>query len=545
MNMRNCLKFSLLSIFLSTGIGLVFLQSCAQMASPPGGKKDTLAPVVTTSIPLNKSKNFKGKKIELNFNEYITVKSLNQELLITPSIGNYETRIRPTGLTLVLDSALKDNTTYTFNFRNAVEDVAERNKGKNIKLVFSTSNRIDSLKIQGSVKHLLTNKKADNITVGLYPYNDTLSIDKAKPYYFVRTDTSGVYALENLAAGKYYMAAFEDANNNLIYNSAKESVDFITEPFIDLSKNETRDFKIALQNQDVLKLSKTTSTAKTILYEFSRGIKAADLTFSSAEKPLYQIENDRNLRIYVGGYNRADTLRIEASLADSLGRKTSFKLKAKFRELAKKEKATNVPLGFDVFPKVGVKIVLTDSILILFPKPVLQWVSKKVHILTENEDDLTFPDEAFSWNKLQTILTIKSAFLPPRENFSLALDKVAFIGPEADSSNEYKQAIQRLDPEETGTIEGGIRKPGHYIYQLLRGDKLEKAYEQKSSGPCSFQNVEPGIYTLRAIVDNNENGQWDIGNYKTKTKPEPIFYLDTRIKLKANFQLTDLWINTP
>ena len=133
------------------------------MASPPGGKKDTLAPVVTTSIPLNKSKNFKGKKIELNFNEYITVKSLNQELLITPSIGNYETRIRPTGLTLVLDSALKDNTTYTFNFRNAVEDVAERNKGKNIKLVFSTSNRIDSLKIQGSVKHLLTNKKRQHL----------------------------------------------------------------------------------------------------------------------------------------------------------------------------------------------------------------------------------------------------------------------------------------------------------------------------------------------------------------------------------------------
>ena len=515
------------------------------MASPPGGKKDTLAPVVITSIPLNKSKNFKGKKIELNFNEYITVKSLNQELLITPSIGNYETRIRPTGLTLVLDSALKDNTTYTFNFRNAIEDVAERNKGKNIKLVFSTSNMIDSLKIEGRVKHLQTNKKADNITVGLYPYNDTLSIDKAKPYYFVRTDTSGVYALENLAAGKYYMAAFEDANNNLIYNSAKESVDFITEPFIDLSKNETRDFKIALQNQDVLKLSKTTSTAKTILYEFSRGIKQADLTFSSTEKPLYQIENDRNLRLYVGELNRADTLRIEAALTDSIGRTIQLKLKAKFRELAKKDRASNIPLGFDIFPKVGTNIVATDSILIIFPKPVLQFVSKKIHILTENEDDLTFPDDAFSWNKLQNILTIKGAYLPAQEKFTLSLDKTAFIGPEADSTNEYKQAIKRLDPEETGTIEGGIRKPGHYIYQLLRGDKLEKAYEQKSSGPCSFQNVEPGIYTLRAIVDNNENGQWDIGNYKTKTKSEPIFYLDTKIKLKANFQLTDLWINTP
>jgi uncharacterized protein (DUF2141 family) len=543
--MRNYLKFSLLTIFLGIGIGLVFLQSCAQMASPPGGKKDTLAPVVTTSIPINKSKNFKGKKIELNFNEYVTVKGLNQELLITPSISNYETRIRPTGLTLVLDSALKDNTTYTFNFRNAIEDVAERNKGKNIKLVFSTSNMIDSLKIEGRVKHLQTNKKADNITVGLYPYTDSLSIDKAKPYYFVRTDTSGVYALENLAAGKYYMAAFEDGNNNLIYNSAKESVDFITEPFIDLRKNETRDFKIALQNQDILKLSKTTSTAKTILYEFSRGIKGTNLTFSSSEKPLYQIENDRNLRIYVGGLNKTDTLLIGANLTDSVGRTTYFKLKAKFRELAKKEKVIITPLGFDVFPKLGANIVSTDSILLIFPKPVLQWVSKKVHILTENEDDLTFPDDAFSWNKFQNILTIKSTYLPAQEKFTLSLDKTAFIGPEADSTNEYKQVIKRLDPEETGTIEGGIRKPGHYIYQLLRGDKLEKAYEQKSSGPCSFQNVEPGIYTLRAIVDNNENGQWDIGNYKKKTKSEPIFYLDARIKLKANFQLTDLWINTP
>ncbi len=543
--MRNYLKFSLLFVFLGLGISLVFLQSCAQMASPPGGKKDTLAPVVINSIPLNKSKNFKGKKIELTFNEYVTVKGLNQELLITPSIGNYETRIRPTGLTLVLDSALKDNTTYTFNFRNAVEDVAERNKGRNIKLVFSTSNNIDSLKIQGKVKHLLTNKKADNITVGLYPYNDSLRIDKAKPYYFVRTDTSGTYTLENLAAGKYYMAAFDDANNNLLYNSAKESVDFIPEAFIDLQKNETRDFKIALQNQDPLKLMKTTTTAKTVLYEFSRGIKAANLRFSSEEKPLYQIENDRNLRIYVGGLNKSDTLRIEAALEDSVGRSIDFKLKAKFRELAKKEKATNVPLGFDIFPKAGSLIVPTDSILIIFPKPVLQWVSKKVHILTENDDDLTFPDEAFSWNKFQNILTIKSAFLPKREKFTLALDKIAFVGPEADSTNEYKQVIKRLDPEETGIIEGGIRKPGHYIYQLLRGEKLEKAYEQKSTGICSFQNVEPGIYTLRVIVDENENGQWDIGDFKTKKKSEAIYYFENKIKLKANFQLSDLWINTP
>jgi uncharacterized protein (DUF2141 family) len=515
------------------------------MASPPGGKKDTLAPVVINSIPLNKSKNYKGNKIELNFNEYVAVKNLAQELLITPSIGNYQTRIRPMGLTLVLDSTLKDSTTYTFNFRNAIEDIAEQNKGKNIKLVFSTANTIDSLKIEGRVKHLLTNKKADNVTIGLYPYTDTLSIDKAKPYYFVRTDTSGTYALENLAAGKYYMAAFEDGNNNLLYNSAKESVDFITEPFIDLHKNETRDFKIALQNQDALKLNKTTSTAKTVLYEFNRGISAAELRFSSSEKPVYQIENNRNLRIYAGNLNKTDTLKIDAALEDSIGRKYNLALKAKFRELVKKDKADIIPLGFDVFPKAGTLIVATDSVLIIFPKPISQWDSKKVHILTENEDDLTFPDEAFSWNKFQNILTIKSDFLPQVNKFSLSLAKTAFVGPEADSTQEFKQLITRLDPEETGSIEGGIKTPGNYIYQLLKGDNFEKAYEQKKTGPCSFQNIQPGTYTLRAIVDTNKNGRWDIGNFKTKTKSEPIYYFDTKIKLKANFQLSDLWINTP
>jgi hypothetical protein len=168
-----------------------------------------------------------------------------------------------------------------------------------------------------------------------------------------------------------------------------------------------------------------------------------------------------------------------------------------------------------------------------------------VHILTENDDDLTFPDEAFNWNKFQNILTIKSDFLPLVNKFTLSLSKTAFVGPEADSTQEFKQLITRLDTEETGSIEGGFRTPGNYIYQLLRGDKLEKAYEQKSTGPCSFQNIQPGIYTLRAIVDTNKNGQWDIGNYKTKTKSEPIYYFDTKIKLKANFQLSDLWINTP
>ena len=124
------------------------------------------------------------------------------------------------------------------------------------------------------------------------------------------------------------MAAFHDINNNLVYNSNKEPVDFITENYIDLTKSQTQDFKIALQNQDPLKISKTTSTAKTVLYELSRGVKSIEL---QPKNLSYQIESHRNLRFYVGNVEHQDTVRISAIVTDSLNRVTTLALKLKFR----------------------------------------------------------------------------------------------------------------------------------------------------------------------------------------------------------------------
>ena len=522
---------------------LLMIQSCAQMASPPGGKKDTLAPKLVTSIPLNKSKNYKGKKLELTFNEYVNVRNLNQELLITPNIGTYQTRIRPNGLSILLDSALKDQTTYTFNFRNSIEDMSERNVGKNIKLVFSTSNTIDSLSITGKIKLVDLNKAFENVLVGLYPYNDTLRIDKAKPYYFTKTDTSGIYTLENLAQGKYYMAAFIDANNNLLYNSNKEPVDFLTEPFFSLSKNETKNFSIVLQNLDPLKITKTTSTAKTVLYEMSRGIKALEL--DNKKDLIYQIEGDKNIRIYVKNQEAKDTLFLSANVTDSLNRKIKIPLKVKFRELNKKEKIVRTTLQVSYLPAQGKYVSPEDSLVLGFPKPVVSWDSKRVQFITEENETIALPDEAYMWNKYSNQLTIKRSFLPYREKFLLNLEKGAFVSVENDSSDVQKQAFQFQDLEEYGSIEGKVGElPSNYIVQLLNAANMQVLYEQNTSQKFNFLHVEPGVYVIRAIEDTNKNGYKDIGNYILKTKPESVFYLEGKVKLKANFQITDLLIST-
>ena len=522
---------------------LLMIQSCAQMASPPGGKKDTLAPKLVTSVPLNKSKNYKGKKLELTFNEYVNVRNLNQELLITPNIGTYQTRIRPNGLSILLDSALKDQTTYTFNFRNSIEDMSERNVGKNIKLVFSTSNTIDSLSITGKIKLVDLNKAFENVLVGLYPYNDTLRIDKAKPYYFTKTDTSGIYTLENLAQGKYYMAAFIDANNNLLYNSNKEPVDFLTEPFFSLSKNEKKNFSIVLQNLDPLKITKTTSTAKTVLYEMSRGIKALEL--DNKKDLIYQIEGDKNIRIHVKNQEAKDTLFLSANVTDSLNRKIKIPLKVKFRELNKKEKIVRTTLQVSYLPAQGKYVSPEDSLVLGFPKPVVSWDSKRVQFITEENETITLPDEAYMWNKYSNQLTIKRSFLPYREKFLLNLEKGAFVSVENDSSDVQKQAFQFQDLEEYGIIEGRVGElPSNYIVQLLNAANMQVLYEQNTRQKFNFLHVEPGVYVIRAIEDTNKNGYKDIGNFILKTKPESVFYLEGKVKLKANFQITDLLIST-
>ena len=114
----------------------IILYSCASQAIPTGGKKDIYPPQIVNTSPLDKSLNFRGKTIELQFNEMIAVENLKQELLITPQVkGNYKYEIKKNRLTLNFDQDFNPNTTYTLNFRKSLKDVTEKNIAENTKLV--------------------------------------------------------------------------------------------------------------------------------------------------------------------------------------------------------------------------------------------------------------------------------------------------------------------------------------------------------------------------------------------------------------------------
>ena len=219
----------------------LLLSSCAQFVPPTGGIKDEIPPKLLKTQPLNKTINFKGSTVSLEFDEVIDVSSLRQDLLVIPEQpGAYTVKQTSKGVKLVFDQPFKDSTTYTLNFRNGIKDINERNPAQNLKLVFSTGDKIDSLSVSGKIQDLWAKTEELDVTVGLYNLTDTIPILKRKPDYFTKTDSSGNYLFENIKNNKYRLIAINDKNQNLLFDQKNDKIGFLSDTLISLKTRSLR-----------------------------------------------------------------------------------------------------------------------------------------------------------------------------------------------------------------------------------------------------------------------------------------------------------------
>ena len=124
---------------------------CAKKGRPSGGPKDEDAPLFVVANPAHESTNFDKDEIRIYFNEFIKLRDLNKQLIVSPPLNpKNPSLITPQGspseyITIKILDTLKKNTTYIFDFGNSVEDNNESNQLERFKYVFSTGNYIDSL----------------------------------------------------------------------------------------------------------------------------------------------------------------------------------------------------------------------------------------------------------------------------------------------------------------------------------------------------------------------------------------------------------------
>ena len=508
---------------------------CAKKGSITGGLKDTIAPTLKISFPENFSTNFKGNQIKLTFDEYIKLKGLEKQLIVSPPMKN-EPLIIPSSVTKYLTIQIKDtlqpNTTYSFNFGQSITDNNEGNPLNQFKYVFSTGPYIDSLALGGRVKDALDREVESFVSVMLYEVNEKFKdsvVYTSPPRYITNTlDSLKTFRLENLKAGKYLLVAMKDRNNNNKFNPKTEKIgfhkQFITIPNdtvyeIELFKEELpfkaykpsqvsgnriaigydgkQDFskskpKIILKNNNqILESIVTQFPKKDSLQVWYKPIKADSLLLN-IKKESYV--NDFSVKIK---NQKKDTLSINAVQTGILNMRDEFTLESS-TPLVKIDKS---------------KISIKDS-------------KTKITEFTPNYDDfnqklvLNFPKNTSDKYQIQLLPGALTDF------FEKSNDTLTYK-LETRSESDYGNLIVDLQNVKRFPI----------IIELTneKGEILAYDYSEKNT-KVEFNFLEPKDYILRVIYDDNKNKKWDSGNYLEKRQAEEVIYYSKVIKdVRANW----------
>ncbi|MBO0939728.1 Ig-like domain-containing protein [Fibrella sp. HMF5335] len=530
---------SLLSVLLLS-IVLYVASNCAQVAQPPGGKKDTLAPKLIDSYPKMRARNVKPKQVELFFNEYITAENLPQKVIITPGSGiTFDYKVKPTSVVLTFNEPLKDSTTYTISFTDAIKDATERNPATNMKLVFSTGNLLDSLSISGQVSDIVSGTTTPAGTlVGLYAPRDTLDAVKNKPIYYSKTDTSGRFQIENIRGGEYDVIAFTDQNNNFVFNAQSETVGFASKR-IKLNQNIS-DVQVYLfnQNNTTPRISRNESRSDSYVVNLSKGIESYSVAFRNPADSMASMLLSANQIKFFRTVQTADTVGVRIAVRDSLGTETNLRHTISFRPKSKREKPEE--FSFKPVPAPNEPVEPDFDWVLKFSKPVKNVDPKRIQISVDSltKGDLTLAKSS-TFNTTLTELTNQFA-TKARKFVRFKISKDAFTSVLGDTITTTTITYPIADPENFGLVRGQvITKEPHYILELIDEQKTV-ARRLRDTPTYTFRNLKPGRYRLRLIIDTNNNNKWDTGRYEFRIPAEPIIYLSDKLLIKQNFELDDI-----
>lgn len=484
------------------------------MVSPSGGEKDITSPALIKSTPKENSTNFKDKNIELVFDEYINLKDIQNQFIISPSDITAEVKKDGKKIKIELSENPKENTTYILNFGDAISDYTENNITKDFKFIFSTSEKVDSLSISGNVLDAYKLEPISDAVVCLYTTTDSDSlVYKKKPNYTVRTNKTGEFKFTNLKSNTYKLFVLLEENNNKIFDSQEESIAFI-DTNIQLMNNSQL-MNILMFKEEPLKrklLSKNISYQKVeLIYNKENKIELIDLhskidTVIYSEKRdsinIYYTENADSTSIYLKEDDKIDTLKI----------KFPKNLKRKDFVLNVENKINLNSIGINSYDLFDVYTI--DSML-----------------LFEDSVNVKYTLDKISYNKFKL-----NYEFDPTKKYYLTIADSTFKSFQNTYNNKNQTTITFKNEEDFGTLTIYTDGNENKIYELLN-DKNEVVKRTSKIKDIQYKYILPGTYRLRIILDSNKNGKWDTGNYLKSIQPEKIEYYLNPIKIRANWDL--------
>lgn len=504
----------------------ILVQSCARVGSPIGGPKDTLAPKFLSSNIDTTRVNVKRdiKELRIDFDEYITLKDINKNLIISPPIKNIK-RILPSNiankyLIIQWSDTLQANTTYNFNFGNSIVDNSESNILRYFNFAFSTGDKLDDLYISGEVKDALAirkqNSSENKLVVGLYQLKDTINY-RQKPYYITKVDDDGYYELNYLSPGKYKIVAFDDENENSIFDAGKEKIGF---------RKDTVNVEKSISGLDL----KLYPSKKALKYDQMKEIPGGILmTFEGNPTDVKVLSINEKLQdIKVSHRPKSDSVRIWFDAVKSeVGQTVTENLKFSYDADNKKDTVSvfykyNAKNAMDISnevsgmlpPKTDFRISSNYIIDKISPE---KWTLKSDSLTTQD-----FTAKISKTNPYQ--IEIASDFIAGKKyQLTIPKETVSSYFTKNSQSKRFDFEVDKI--ENYGSLKFTLSNAPTAKYWIQLLDSSEKpVYQMYTSGnKADFDVVKPGEYIVRILVDNNDNQYWDEADFLSQTFAEDSY----------------------
>ncbi len=538
LNTLKSLKNSLISkteknsAFLLVLVGVLTLAACASLQTPQGGPRDQVPPKVLNENPKNLSRNFKGNKIEITFDEYFKLSNEYSEVSISPAQEiPPQLKIKQKTLVINFKDSLEANTTYTINFGKAIQDVNESNILKNYSFVFATGDQLDSLQIRGKVINSNDNKEEKEVTVFIIPVSRDSIFGKKKPSIYTTTDSAGNFALKNLKENDYRIYALKEKGADRIYNSPDEEIAFLKDS-VHLSKDTSG---------IILKLFKEIPSRFRTL---DRKIENDGKIFLNFNRPI-----DKPSINFIGSNDIKDPIIDFTSKGDSVSiwlREMTFdSLKVQINEnktpldtvvlrRSQKDEYKRTIL-FNTNLSAG-KIAPQRPLTITFNYPIANINDSKVALYVDSTrlEGLKFRKLVPSERKYELSYPWRT-----KKKYNLVFEDDAITDIYGTTNKELKLSFELDEIENYGNLDLKISKADsakNYVIQLIneKGD-IYRENRITENTTLHYQYIPTNKYRVKVIEDANNNGIFDTGNISTKTQPEKVYIFDKEIVTRANW----------
>lgn len=577
-------------------IAAAVMYSCANIGNPSGGPIDKTPPIFMRSNPTPNAVNVKDRKIEIFFDEIVTLKDPSTKIIVSPAQTEMP-RMSALGrkVTVELVDSLLPNTTYTIDFSNSIQDNNEGNAIDNFAFAFSTGSVIDSMRVSGYVLDSRTLEPMQSVVVGLQSNLADSAFHKEKLQRVALTNDRGQFTIRNVSPGSYHIFALKDLDRDYKFGNPTEDIAFLDSIIVpsigsreaadtvynDLNEIDTimratrpayfpNDILLSMFNED----RKSQYLANNLRVDSTR----ISLTFAAASDTLpslsivgrndvpdqwYTLERSQTndtLTYWIRPTHlvSADTLMVATTYlrtdtASNLSWGTDT-LKFTFQRQKAKKKKKNEETDsleqirfMELHPLANGTQEVYAPLLLQTGTPIERYSREAFHLQRKLQNDTIFyPAEIKSIALRDSTLNRRDLMLKvdwePGAAYTLAVDSLAMTDIYGLQTKPLKVDFNVRKMEEYGNIVFNIPAVrDSAIVELLDGTEKIVLRAPVKNHRAELLNLLPGKYYARLFIDRNGNGKYDTGNYDMHLQPEETVYYPGAINLKKNWDVEQTW----